>query len=399
MSAVFHQAVLEGDTTKVKFILKYGQGIRVNQPNKYGLTALQQACINGNLSLANFLLERGADLSLVDSNGRTALHLASEQGHLDIVSLLVNSACADVNARNGCGQKAVDVAKNDPVRALLSQAMLSESFKQKCSVAYGWEENASYGFKNVPGWRYSISSTSTDSGVSEDSTYSHDSVGYDSRYSPSRHYNPAASYTNYSCGDADPSDYYVTADSSPYYRDQRNDKEDLIYARRVVEPATPHGMLTKSHSFTGTRHEYTAKLENAAQEADGKQPRGGENAMDSPSRYRRQQKLRKDPTRRKTVTFGENASYTIFPREEQRYPKSYSLMRRPISSSNRQPLPENWRQSTTDEDIPNTSCFTQPREASGAKEKDRRSSTDTGSARKEGKSSGILRKIRTLANV
>ena len=101
MSAVFHQAVLDGDTTKVKFILKYGQGIRVNQPNKYGLTALQQACRDGNLALANFLLERGADLSFVDSEGRTALHLASEQGHLDIVSLLVNSACADVNARNG----------------------------------------------------------------------------------------------------------------------------------------------------------------------------------------------------------------------------------------------------------------------------------------------------------
>ena len=105
MSVIFHQAVLEGDTTKVKFILKYGQGIRVNQPNKYGLTALQQACVDGNLSLANFLLERGADLKILDSEGRSALHLASEQGHLDIVSLLVNSACADVNARNSNGQE------------------------------------------------------------------------------------------------------------------------------------------------------------------------------------------------------------------------------------------------------------------------------------------------------
>ena len=183
MSAVFHQAVFEGDTTKVKFILKYGQGIRVNQPNKYGLTALQQACIDGNLSLANFLLERGADLKTVDSNGRSALHLAAERGHLDVVSLLVNSACADVNARNSNGEKPVDVAKNEQIRALLSQAMLSENFKQKCSLAQGCED--SYGFKNVPGWRYSISSTSTDSGVSEDSSYSHDS-GFESRY-PSRY--------------------------------------------------------------------------------------------------------------------------------------------------------------------------------------------------------------------
>lgn len=380
MSAVFHQAVLEGDTTKVKFILKYGQGIRVNQPNKFGITALQQACIDGNLALANFLLERGADLSFVDSEGRTALHLASEQGHLDIVSLLVNSACADVNARNGNGQKAVDIAKNDQVRALLSQAMLSESFKQKCSIAYGWaDEGTSYGFKNVPGWRYSISSTSTDSGVSEDSCYSHDS-GNDSRY-PSRHY-PAASY-NYSCAGTGQSDHYGTECSPHYYRDQRNDKEDLIYARRVQ--SANHATLAKSHSFTGNRHEYIVKSGNAI-ETDGKQTRGFVDD-ESPARYRRQQKLRKDPTRRKTVTFGENESYTISPREEPRYPKSYSLSRPPISSSHRQPLPETWRHGgTTADEKPYTTRFTHSREASATNHKEKYSSENKSeNPRKEGK--------------
>ena len=383
MSAVFHQAVLEGDTTKVKFILKYGQGIRVNQPNKYGLTALQQTCVDGNLGLANFLLERGADLSLVDSDGRTALHLASEQGHLDIVSLLVNSACADVNARNGCGQKAVDVASNDQVRALLSQAMLSESFKQKCSFAQSLDEGVSYEFKNVPGWRYSISSTSTDSGVSEDSSHSHDS-GYDSRY-PSRHYQ-AASYNNYTYGNPEQNNYYVT-ESTPHHHDQRTDKE-FISARRV-EPSN-HAMLTKSHSFTGSRHEYIVKSENPVA-ADSNRAMGGEYMLESsPARYRRQQKIRKDPTRRKTVTFGENESYTISPREEQRYPKSSSLTRPTISSSNRTPLPETWKDSTT-----YATRFTQ---AGSTKEKDRRSSIDKDEGpRKAGKSkkhilSGFLEK-------
>lgn len=341
MSAVFHQAVLEGDTTKVKFILKYGQGIRVNQPNKYGITALQQACKDGNLALANFLLERGADLSFVDSEGRTALHLASERGHLDIVSLLVNSACADVNARNANGQKAVDVAKNDQVRALLSQAILSESFKQKCSVTYGLDEGAGFNFKNVPGWRYSISSTSTDSGVSEDSGYSHDS-GYDSRYS-GRHY-PAVS-CSYNCSTTEQTDHYAANECSPrYYRDHRFDKEELIYARRIEEPAN-HAMLTKSHSFNGGRHEYVVKPGNAKR-TEGKQ-RMGFRGDESPAQYRRQQKLHKDPTRRKTVTFGENESYTIAPREEQRHLKSCSLTRPPMSSIHRQPIPESWRHATT----------------------------------------------------
>lgn len=323
MSAVFHQAVFDGDTTKVKFILKYGQGIRVNQPNKYGLTALQQACIDGNLSLANFLLERGADLKVVDSDGRSALHLASEQGHLNIVSLLVNSACADVNARNSSGQKAVDVAKNEQVRALLSQVMLSESFKQKCCVVPGWDQD-SYGFKNVPGWRYSISSTSTDSGVSEDSAFSHDS-GLDSRY-PNRYYKTTSWNNQEQTAD------YNGSDSNRY---QRADREEVIYARRV-EPVVPHtATVMKSNSFTGTRYEYTEKLENAAAV-------GAEDAAYT-ARYRRQQRNRRDPTRRKTVTFGENESYFISPRgEEQRYPKTHSLSRPPISSSNRYPLPESW---------------------------------------------------------
>lgn len=358
MSVIFHQAVSEGDTTKVKFILKYGQGIRVNQPNKYGLTALQQACVDGNLSLANFLLERGADLKILDSEGRSALHLASEQGHLDIVSLLVNSACADVNARNSNGQKAVDVAQNEQVRALLSQAMLSESFKQRCSLAQGCDESC--GFKNVPGWRYSISSTSTDSGVSEDSTISHDS-GLDSRY-PSRYYKTA------SHNDEQISDYYVSDPS----RDQRlNGTGELIYARRV-ETVTPNATVTKSHSFTGTRHEYSVKLENAEQDAEN-------TGYASQARYpRRQQRNRRDPTRRKTVTFGENESYFISPREELRYPKSYSLTRPPISSSSRYPLPESWGALSTPHE-PNSSQFSEQQEATATNSKDE----DLGSAKKQ----------------
>lgn len=315
MSAIFHQAVLEGDTTKVKFILKYGQGIRVNQPNKYGLTALQQACISGNLSLANFLLECGADLKIVDCDGRSSLHLAAERGHLEVVSLLINSTCVDVNARDNSGRKAVDVAKNDQVRALLSQAMLSESFKQRCGVADGWGYDK-FEFKNVPGWRNSISSTSTDSGVSEDSSFSQDS-GSDSRY-PSRYHKPTANNAN------------------DINRQQRATREEFIYARRV-EPVAKLATIMKSNSFNGARHEYSEKLENASL--------GYVEEEDADRFYRRRNRNRRDPSRRKTVTFGESEAYYISDssNEEQRYSKSHSLSR----GRNRNLLPdEDWGAST-----------------------------------------------------
>lgn len=310
MSAIFHQAVLEGDTMKVKFILKYGQGIRVNQPNKYGLTALQQACISGNLSLANFLLERGADLKIVDSDGRSSLHLASERGHLEVVSLLINSTCVDVNARDNSGRKAVDVAKNDQVRALLSQAMLSESFKQRCGVADGSGYDK-FEFKNVPGWRNSISSTSTDSGVSEDS-FSQDS-GSDSRNS-SRYHKPP------------------TNNTSDINRQQRATRGEFIYARRV-EPVAKLATVMKSNSFTGSRHESGEKLENASL--------GYIEEEDAERSYRRRNRNRRDPSRRKTVTFGESEAYYISDssNEEQRYTKSHSLSR---GSNRNSPPDEGW---------------------------------------------------------
>lgn len=339
MSAIFHQAVLEGDTTKVKFILKYGQGIRVNQPNKHGVTALQQACINGNLSMANFLLESGADLKVVDCDGRSALHLASERGHLDIVSLLINSTCVDVNARDSFGKKAVDVAQNEQVRALLSQAILSESFKQRCGVSDSWD-HGNFDFKNVPGWRNSISSTSTDSGVSEDSTFSQDS-GLDYRY-PSRYYKTANNVERF-C------DSY-TCDTN---RQQRAERGDFICARRV-EPIARQATVIKSNSFTGSRHEYSDKLESAALEND-EDTHGG--------RYdRRQNKNRRDPSRRKTVTFGESEAYYISSNEEQWYPKLHSMYQAPASvqSGNRYPSPgEGWDTTSNTYHKSNLARFTQ----------------------------------------
>ncbi len=55
-----------------------------------GNTPLQYACLCGNQGLVGFLLESGACMDTTDENSRTALHIASSEGHLEICKILVN---------------------------------------------------------------------------------------------------------------------------------------------------------------------------------------------------------------------------------------------------------------------------------------------------------------------
>lgn len=273
MASVFHLAILEGDVTKVRFLLKYSPGLRVDSVNKLGLTALQQAALDGNVDMVNFLLERGADLSCVDTEGRTALHFASQEGHLGVVSLLVTSACANVNAKTKQGYKAIDLAKTDQVRALLSQAMLTESFKRKCSLDED-DFDAYLGYRNIPGCRNSLSSASTDSGVYDDSCSSQDSA-YDPKFYRS---NRVSSLRGY------PTRYSMISE-----QDDSRGRSESVRVTRTAE--SPVNSILKSNSFSGNI---------AAKESIAERNRA------EMQRYKRPQPKAyvRDARRRRTVTFG-----------------------------------------------------------------------------------------------
>jgi ankyrin repeat protein len=56
-----------------------------------GWTPLHFACFNGYLPLAKLLIEHGADANVTDRNGATAFHTACQEGHLEIVGLLLKA--------------------------------------------------------------------------------------------------------------------------------------------------------------------------------------------------------------------------------------------------------------------------------------------------------------------
>jgi hypothetical protein len=66
-------------------------------------TPLHVASENGHKQVARFLLERGADVSAREKDGKTPLHLASLWGHVEVAYLLIEHG-ADVSAQDKAGE-------------------------------------------------------------------------------------------------------------------------------------------------------------------------------------------------------------------------------------------------------------------------------------------------------
>ncbi|PMD50921.1 uncharacterized protein K444DRAFT_476501, partial [Hyaloscypha bicolor E] len=69
----------------LKIMLDGGADVNLAQD---GVTALMRASDNNLVGNVKLLLEKGANPNVVDERGRTAMEIASEKGHDDLVMLL-----------------------------------------------------------------------------------------------------------------------------------------------------------------------------------------------------------------------------------------------------------------------------------------------------------------------
>jgi len=76
-------------------LLLDSEAIEVNATSNYGRSALHGAAINGRLAIVKRLLEQGADPTLRDRDGDTALDDARQYGHSEVVALLSEPRSAD----------------------------------------------------------------------------------------------------------------------------------------------------------------------------------------------------------------------------------------------------------------------------------------------------------------
>jgi len=119
-----------GENFVINTVLKYDQNL--NLPNRFGQTPLMRVCAGDFGDLENIqlaLLEHGADVSVADTNGDTALHYAARNGDRNGAKVFCDMLIefgADAKAVNNSGKTALDIAVetgNEPLAKLLLSKM------------------------------------------------------------------------------------------------------------------------------------------------------------------------------------------------------------------------------------------------------------------------------------
>lgn len=83
-----HEAAKSGRTDDVERYLAYGV-CEVNELDQFGQTALHIASFEGHLDVVKVLIRKMASLNVQDKNGWSPLHSAASAGHLEICEILI----------------------------------------------------------------------------------------------------------------------------------------------------------------------------------------------------------------------------------------------------------------------------------------------------------------------
>lgn len=114
----FIWAIKNGDLSKVKDIVA-NAGIDVNMKLTNDRTAIHFAADYGQVQVATYLLDQGANVNQLDKHGISPLLAAIWEGHTECVKLLLERG-ADPNGKTPDGQSYVEVAESQQIRQLLS---------------------------------------------------------------------------------------------------------------------------------------------------------------------------------------------------------------------------------------------------------------------------------------
>jgi ankyrin repeat protein len=115
-----HIACARGEYAIVKRLLKAKADVNAGDPANGGMTTLLCACWYGHLDVVKLLFAHGADVNTASDSGSTALQIACGQGHVVVANMLLTERGADVDTANigggtalyqACGFGRVDTVK------------------------------------------------------------------------------------------------------------------------------------------------------------------------------------------------------------------------------------------------------------------------------------------------
>lgn len=115
------EAVRRGELTTVRRLVDKSNG-DVCTVNHYGLSCLQLAIIGGHKKLAEFIVQKGANIHSIDAQGWTALHDAAQMDMKELVRKLVYKGC-NLMAATDLGELPIDVAGSVEMEKILCTEM------------------------------------------------------------------------------------------------------------------------------------------------------------------------------------------------------------------------------------------------------------------------------------
>ena len=93
-----HHACYKGYFSIAEYLIE--SGAEVNSRNKYGSLPIHLACVYGNLDIVKLLISRGSDFISTNDNGHTPLHLTSFNRDTSVGDYLMQ--CIAEAAGNWC---------------------------------------------------------------------------------------------------------------------------------------------------------------------------------------------------------------------------------------------------------------------------------------------------------
>jgi hypothetical protein len=124
-------ACRKGHVEVIKLLLD--RGAEVDRVDSNGFTALGWACRKGHVEVIKLLLDRGAKVDRAGSDGSTALRRACHGGHVEVVKLLLeHGASPDLTALPG-------LPFTDPTKAILHQWSTATPARRVAVCRHGWE--------------------------------------------------------------------------------------------------------------------------------------------------------------------------------------------------------------------------------------------------------------------
>lgn len=89
-STPLHLAIWNHQPDTVKWLIEESHS-NVNKKNGHGCNASQWAALSGDINMLVYLKEKGLDLTILNANGRSAVHKAGLKGHLAACKWLLTS--------------------------------------------------------------------------------------------------------------------------------------------------------------------------------------------------------------------------------------------------------------------------------------------------------------------